>query len=69
MYTKQCPPRPHLYLSQSLTRLPPAIRGIHTYRSIRLHNMLPMAESQAQNQSRREIQSVLGRVTDVYDMI
>ena len=31
--------------------------------------MLPMAESQAQNQSSREIQSVLGRVTDVYDMI
>jgi hypothetical protein len=31
--------------------------------------MLPMAESQVRNQSRREIQSVLGRVTDVYDMI
>lgn len=31
--------------------------------------MLPMAVSQVRNQSRREIQSVLGRVTDVYDTI
>jgi hypothetical protein len=31
--------------------------------------MLPMAESQVWNQSRREVQSVLGRVTDVFYMI